>query len=55
LVDQKKKTVYWNISGKWLSADVKRFILIYTGPGSYQWGTVEGAFTIDAYKGILSP
>jgi hypothetical protein len=54
-VDQKKKTVYWNISSKWLSLDGKRFMLVYTGPSSDQWGTVEGAFTIDSSQGILSP
>jgi len=43
-VDQKKKTVYWNISGKWLSTDGRRFVLVYTGPGSDQWGTTEGTF-----------
>ncbi|MHC4580301.1 MAG: hypothetical protein ACYS14_02520, partial [Planctomycetota bacterium] len=43
-VDQKKKTVYWNIASKWLSTDGKRFVLVYTGPGSDQWGTVEGVF-----------
>ena len=45
-VDQKRKTVYWNVSSKWLSSDGRRFVLVYTGPGSDQWGTVEGEFTI---------
>ena len=47
--DQKKKTVYWNISSKWLSVDGKEFTLVYTGPGSDQWGTVEGTFTIKSH------
>jgi hypothetical protein len=40
------KTVYWNFSNKWLSADGRQFVLVYTGPGSDQWGTVEGTFTL---------
>lgn len=54
-VDQKKKTVYWNISSKWLSADGKRFVLVYTGPSSDQWGTVEGTFAIDSSRRAPSP
>lgn len=40
------KTVYWNFSNKWLSPDGKRFVMVYTGPGKDQWGTVEGNFII---------
>jgi hypothetical protein len=39
-----KKTVFWNFSNKWLSPDGKNFVLVYTGPGADQWGTVEGTF-----------
>jgi hypothetical protein len=38
------KTVYWNFSNKWLSSDGKNFVMVYTGPGKDQWGTVEGQF-----------
>lgn len=38
------KTVYWNFSNKWLSGDGKEFVMVYTGPGRDQWGTVEGRF-----------
>ena len=43
-LNQGTKTVYWNFSNKWLSADGTRFVLVYTGPGADQWGTVEGVF-----------
>ncbi|WP_165869173.1 DUF4185 domain-containing protein [Thiogranum longum] len=39
-----KKTVFWNFSNKWLSPDGRNFVLVYTGPGADQWGTVEGTF-----------
>lgn len=38
------KTVFWNFSNKWLSADGKRFVLVYTGPGSDELGTLSGTF-----------
>ena len=38
------KTVYWNFSNKWLSDDGKHFVLVYTGPSSDNWGSVEGEF-----------
>ncbi len=38
------KTVYWNFSNKWLSRDGREFVMVYTGPGPDQWGTVEGRF-----------
>jgi len=41
-----EKTVFWNFSNKWLSADGKNFVLVYTGPGPDNWGTVEGEFTV---------
>ncbi len=40
------KTVYWNFSPKWWSDNGKGFVMVYTGPGGDQWGTVEGCFTI---------
>ena len=40
------KTVYWNLSNKWLSADGKNFVMVYTGPGPDQFGTVEGSFYV---------
>ncbi len=40
------KTVFWNISPKWLSPDGTSFVLVYTGPGSDSWGTVEGVFEV---------
>jgi len=42
--DKKYKTVYWNFSPKWMSQDGKRFVMVYTGTGSDEWGTVEGTF-----------
>ena len=42
------KTVFWNFSNKWLSADGKSFVLVYTGPGADNWGTVEGTFEVVA-------
>ncbi len=42
------KTVYWNFSNKWLSADGINFVLVYTGPGRDQWGTVEGSFILNS-------
>jgi len=41
------KTVYWNFSNKWLSADGQDFVLVYTGSGPDEWGTVEGRFILD--------
>jgi hypothetical protein len=40
------KTVFWNFSNKWSSADGVDFVMVYTGPGSDSWGTVEGSFEI---------
>jgi hypothetical protein len=40
------KTVYWNFSNKWLSPDGKSFVMVYTGQGADNWGTVEGTFTV---------
>ena len=42
--DKKYKTVYWNFSPKWMSRDGKKFVMVYTGAGSDEWGTVEGTF-----------
>ena len=44
------KTVYWNFSNKWSSPDGRHFVLVYTGPGADQWGTVEGAFIIRDHR-----
>jgi hypothetical protein len=41
------KTVYWNLSNKWLSADGLNFVMVYTGDGADNWGTVQGTFAID--------
>ncbi|HXV75512.1 MAG TPA: DUF4185 domain-containing protein [Candidatus Polarisedimenticolaceae bacterium] len=38
------KTVFWNLSNKWLSADGRDFVMVYTGPGPDNMGTVEGRF-----------
>lgn len=43
--DAKSKTVFWNFSSKWMSADGKKFVMVYTGTGSDEWGTVEGTFS----------
>lgn len=40
------KTVYWNFSPKWWSEEGKKFVMVYTGPGGDQWGTVEGQFIL---------
>ena len=40
------KTVYWNFSPKWWSNEGKDFVMVYTGPGGDQWGTVEGSFKL---------
>jgi len=40
------KTVYWNFSNKWLSANGENFVMVYTGPGADSWGTIEGSFTV---------
>lgn len=40
------KTVYWNFSPKWWSNDGRDFVMVYTGPGGDQWGTVEGSFIV---------
>lgn len=38
------KTVFWNFSNKWLSADGKQFVMVYTGPGADEFGTLAGRF-----------
>ena len=39
-------TFFWNFSNKWLSAEGRRFTLIFTGTGyNDAWNTVKGAFT----------
>ncbi|GMR00897.1 MAG: hypothetical protein BMS9Abin19_0239 [Gammaproteobacteria bacterium] len=49
------KTVYWNFSNKWLSGDGKEFVMVYTGPGSDQWGTVEGRFVTSGNTTMAPP
>ena len=49
------KTVFWNLSNKWLSADGKEFVLVYTGDGSDSWGTVEGVFTVAGSSDTTAP
>ena len=49
------KTVYWNFSNKWLSADGRDFVMVYTGDGPDEWGTVEGSFQVRALPDTLAP
>ncbi|MCK5395820.1 MAG: DUF11 domain-containing protein [Gammaproteobacteria bacterium] len=49
------KTVYWNFSNKWLSDDGRNFVMVYTGPGRDQWGTVEGRFVTSGSTAIAPP
>ena len=44
------KTVFWNFSNKWSSNDGKNFVMVYTGKGPDEFGTVEGYFVIDESK-----
>lgn len=39
-----EKTVYWNFSNKWTSADGKSTVLVYTGPGADNFGAVKAEF-----------
>ena len=40
-------TFFWNFSNKWLSADGKEFVLVFTGSGENDlWNTVEGRFLL---------
>ena len=43
-----QKTVYWNFSNKWLSANGVDFVMVYTGDGRDEWGTVEGSFIVNS-------
>ncbi|MCA9598338.1 MAG: hypothetical protein KC776_33730 [Myxococcales bacterium] len=37
---------FWNFSNKWLSADGKDFVLVFSGIGDNDsWNTVQGSFT----------
>jgi len=45
MADSQSKTVFWNFSSKWMSSDGRKFVMIYTGKGSDEWGTVEGTFS----------
>ena len=44
------KTVFWNFSNKWSSNDGENFVMVYTGKGPDEFGTVEGYFVIDESK-----
>ena len=51
-------TFFWNFSNKWLSADGKNFVLIFTGVGqgtNDSWNTVNGTFTIKNGPTIAPP
>lgn len=39
-----EKTVYWNFSNKWASAENDGFVMVMTGLGEDNWGTIEGKF-----------
>jgi hypothetical protein len=45
IADSKSKTVFWHFSSKWMSSDGRKFVMVYTGKGSDEWGTVEGMFS----------
>ena len=49
-LQNESKTVYWNFSNKWLSQDGKDFVLVYTGDGEDNWGTVQGSFTVSTTR-----
>ena len=50
------KTVYWNFSNKWLSSDGLKFVMVYTGAGPDNWGTVKGSFSVTASPpGLIAP
>lgn len=38
------KTVFWNFSTKWLGPGDLDLVLVFTGPGSDEWSSVEGRF-----------
>jgi len=46
MADTQSKTVFWNFSSKWMSSDGRKFVMVYTGKGSDEWGTVEGTFSV---------
>jgi uncharacterized protein DUF4185 len=52
-----QKTFFFNFSNKWLSADGKRFVLIFTGIGELDsWNVVEGYFTTNTgTSSVLDP
>jgi Concanavalin A-like lectin/glucanases superfamily/Domain of unknown function (DUF4185) len=42
-----RKSYYWNFSPKWLSADGKDFVLVFTGRDTLDaWNSVPGRFTV---------
>lgn len=44
--ESKTSTFYWNFSNKWLSADGKDFVMVFSGTGTYdRWNSVRGSFT----------
>ncbi len=47
---------FWNFSNKWLSADGKHFVLIYSGvAGQDRWNSIEGAFLTNTSGDIVAP
>lgn len=48
-----EKSVYWNFSNKWTSKDGKNFYMIYTGPGSDEFGLVKGHFILKKTETIM--
>jgi hypothetical protein len=49
-------TFFWNFANKWLSADGKSFVLVFTGTGSNDaWNTVQGTFVVSAFPDSTPP
>ena len=46
--DGNAKTTFFNFSNKWtVEAGTNNFVMVYTGDGSDEWGSVEGSFVVD--------
>jgi hypothetical protein len=51
-LNEGSKSVFWNFSNKWLHDpgwdpnDGLNFVMVYTGAGEDNWGSVEGRFTV---------
>jgi hypothetical protein len=49
-------TFFWNFANKWLSADGKNFVLVFTGVDSNDaWNTVKGTFVLKTQQAPLAP